>query len=102
MSDDFVYFEPLLYENDEIAENHLITIFQFEKLVIGKGTAEYTRYCLDEYGEPIVDINDFIDFGKNCTLSEYEQLFKNRYQGRKLDKVANGLYQLLTKQWKRA
>ncbi|STZ70245.1 Uncharacterised protein [Moraxella caprae] len=41
--------------------------------------------------------DDFVYFE-----SLYEQLFKNRYQGRKLDKIANGLYQLLTKQWKRA
>lgn len=102
MSDDFVYFEQLLDENDDIVENYLITIFQFEKLVIGKGTAEYTCYCLDEYGEPIVDINDFMDFGKNCTLAEYEQLFKKRHRGRKSDNLPNGLYQLLTKQWKRA
>lgn len=101
MSDDFVDFEPLLDENYEIAENYLITIFQFEKLVIGKGTAEYTCYCLDEYGEPIVDINDFMDFGKNCTLSEYEKLFKERHKGLKLDKVPYGLFQLITRKWVR-
>lgn len=95
MKDDFIYFEPL--EN-----GYLISIFQFEKLVIGNGSIEYTSYCLDDEGEPTIDKNDFMDFGKNYTLAEYEQLFKKRHRGRKLDKLPNGLYQLITKQWKRA
>lgn len=94
MKDDFVYFEPL----DNV---YLISIFQFEKLVIGNGSIEYTSYCLDDEGEPTIDSNDFMDFGKICTLSEYEQLFKERHKGLKLDKVPNGLFQLITRKWVR-
>lgn len=94
MNDDFVYFEPL--EN-----GYLISIFQFEKLVIGNGSIEYTSYCLDDEGEPTIDSNDFMNFGKNCTLSEYEWLFKERHKGLKLDKVPNGLLKLITRKWVR-
>lgn len=99
-ADNFVFFE--VCESDDV-ENAgcLMATFRFEKLVIGNGSIEYTSYCLDEYGEPIMDKNDFVGVGKNCTLSEYEQIFKNKYKGINLNKVDEGLYQLLTKQWKR-
>lgn len=100
MNQDFVLFE-ILENDDNENSGFLIASFRFEKLVIGNGSLEYTSYCLDEYGEPIMDKNDFIGVGRNCTLSEYEQIFKNKYNGINLNKVDIGLYQLLTKQWKK-